>query len=124
MIAPSRKSESFVDSNIWIYAFVKNPKTLEKTRIAADVLRQPKLCVSVQTENEVCRQLLRNGMAESKDVLLDASALRLELSISFWDSLVVASALSAGTTTLLTEDLQHNQIIRGKLRIKNPFVIA
>ena len=39
---------------------------------------------------------------------------------SFWDSMIVASALEAGCTRLLTEDLQHGQVIEG-LRIENPF---
>ena len=39
----------------------------------------------------------------------------------FYDSLVVASALSAGCTRLLTEDLQHGQQI-DTLTVHNPFV--
>jgi predicted nucleic acid-binding protein len=39
---------------------------------------------------------------------------------SFYDSLIIASALSAGCTRLLTEDLQHGQRIEG-LTIHNPF---
>ncbi len=42
-------------------------------------------------------------------------------SISFWDALIVEAALSAGTTTLLTEDLQHGQVFDGVLRVENPF---
>ena len=38
----------------------------------------------------------------------------------FYDSLIVASALQAGCTTLLTEDLQAGQRIEG-LTITNPF---
>lgn len=39
---------------------------------------------------------------------------------SFYDSLIVASALQAGCKRLLTEDLQHGQKV-GALRIENPF---
>ena len=39
---------------------------------------------------------------------------------SFWDALIVAAALEAGCTRLLTEDLQHGQVIEG-LRVENPF---
>jgi predicted nucleic acid-binding protein len=45
---------------------------------------------------------------------------RLE-SFSFWDALVVRSAINAGVTRLLTEDLQHGRVIDG-VRIHNPFV--
>jgi predicted nucleic acid-binding protein len=40
---------------------------------------------------------------------------------SFYDALIIAAALSAGCTRLLSEDLQHGQRIEG-LRIENPFV--
>ena len=39
----------------------------------------------------------------------------------FYDSLIVASALDAGCTTLYTEDLQHNQRI-DTLTVINPFL--
>ena len=40
---------------------------------------------------------------------------------SFYDSLIVAAALEANCTRLLSEDLQHGQRIEG-LTIKNPFL--
>ena len=42
-------------------------------------------------------------------------------SISFWDALIVEAALTAGASTLLTEDLQHGQVFNGVLRVENPF---
>ncbi len=41
-------------------------------------------------------------------------------SVSFWDALIIRCAASVGCTCLLTEDLQHGQIIDG-VRIENPF---
>jgi predicted nucleic acid-binding protein len=38
----------------------------------------------------------------------------------FYDALIIAAALSAGCTRLLSEDLQHGQRIEG-LTIENPF---
>jgi predicted nucleic acid-binding protein len=43
------------------------------------------------------------------------------LKYSFYDSLIIASALQAGCSVLYSEDLQHGQKIGG-LRILNPFV--
>jgi predicted nucleic acid-binding protein len=40
---------------------------------------------------------------------------------SWFDSLIVATALDAGCDTLYTEDLQHGQVIEGKLTVTNPF---
>ena len=43
--------------------------------------------------------------------------------ISHWDALIVAAALHQGCETLLSEDLQHGQIIEG-VRVVNPFRAA
>jgi predicted nucleic acid-binding protein len=39
---------------------------------------------------------------------------------SFWDSLVIVTALDAGCKRLYSEDLRHNMTIEG-LSIVNPF---
>lgn len=39
-----------------------------------------------------------------------------------FDSIIISSTLAAGCNTLYSEDLQHNQLIEGKLTIINPFL--
>jgi predicted nucleic acid-binding protein len=41
---------------------------------------------------------------------------------SFYDSLIIATALRAGCRTLFSEDLQHRQKIERQLTVINPFV--
>jgi predicted nucleic acid-binding protein len=41
--------------------------------------------------------------------------------LSYWDALVVAAAQQQGCKLLLSEDLQHDQVIDG-VRILNPFL--
>jgi predicted nucleic acid-binding protein len=41
--------------------------------------------------------------------------------ISYWDALIVHCAKQAGCRELLTEDMQHSQVIEG-VRIVNPFL--
>jgi len=41
--------------------------------------------------------------------------------LSFWDSLIVASALSADVDILYSEDMQNGLIIAEKLQIINTF---
>jgi len=53
-------------------------------------------------------------------IVEEAWALEDRYALSFWDSLIVAAAQSAGCGTLLTEDLQHDLDIDG-LRIADPF---
>jgi predicted nucleic acid-binding protein len=40
---------------------------------------------------------------------------------SYWDSLIVASALESGCSILYSEDLQDGQVIENSLKIVNPF---
>ena len=57
----------------------------------------------------------------SLTILESASDLRLNYNLSFWDSLIVASALSGGGNTLYSEDMQNGLIISQQLTIINPF---
>ena len=42
---------------------------------------------------------------------------------SFYDALIIAAALEAGSTRLLSEDMRHGQKIEG-LVIEYPFLVA
>lgn len=54
------------------------------------------------------------------DLIYSAIDLHRLQAISFWDALIVRAAAVAGCGLLLTEDLQHGQVIDG-VRIENPF---
>lgn len=54
-------------------------------------------------------------------MILAAIERNRDMSLSFWDALVVEAALRAGAGRLLTEDLQHGQEMDG-LRVENPFL--
>lgn len=45
------------------------------------------------------------------------------IKLSFYDSLIVASALLAKCGTLYSEDLQDGQTIDGRLIVRNPFTV-
>ena len=53
--------------------------------------------------------------------MLKASALREQHAFSFWDSLIVASALATNATVLYSEDMQDGLVVEKRLRIVNPF---
>ncbi len=57
-----------------------------------------------------------------KELVAQALNISQQYGFSYYASLIIASALEADCKTLYTEDLQHNQLIEGKLRIINPFV--
>lgn len=70
------------------------------------------------------------------DSLLDACRLQLILpttirgaltimeryGFSIYDSLIVATALEAGCSTLYSEDMHHGQVIEERLTLVNPFL--
>jgi predicted nucleic acid-binding protein len=51
----------------------------------------------------------------------EARNVREHYLLSFWDSLVVAVALRARCEVLYSEDMHHDLVIQGYLRIQNPF---
>ena len=57
----------------------------------------------------------------SKAILLKASALPGQHALSFWNSLIVASALATNTTVLYSEDMQDGLLVENRLHIVNPF---
>ena len=50
-----------------------------------------------------------------------AWAVESRYGLNYWDALMVAAAQQQGCTFLLTEDMQHDQVI-DKVRILNPFI--
>ena len=43
--------------------------------------------------------------------------------VNFWDALIIAAAVRAGATRILSEDMNHGQTIAG-IPIENPFVAS
>jgi predicted nucleic acid-binding protein len=132
--------KSFIDTNIWLYAFILSDDN-HKTEAAKQLIEGSTIAVSSQVINELCANLLKKtSMCEkdisniiasfyhryevvqfSKNILLHASKLRQESKFSFWDSLIVASALNADAKFLYSEDMHDGLVVEKKLEIVNPF---
>ena len=54
-------------------------------------------------------------------IIKKAIDIKARYKFSFWDSLIVASALENKCGILYTEDLQHDQVIETTLKVVNPF---
>ncbi len=54
--------------------------------------------------------------------VLKAIDLSKRLQFSYWDSLMLASALESGCNVFYTEDLQDGQYIDNQIVVINPFV--
>jgi predicted nucleic acid-binding protein len=53
--------------------------------------------------------------------LRTASVLREQYAFSFWDSLIVSSALQADAVILYSEDMQDGLVVENRVRIIDPF---
>jgi predicted nucleic acid-binding protein len=128
----------FFDTNIPIYAFSEDDPRTEVAR----VLLATGGIISVQVLNEltnVLRRKLKFGWKEVKEAL-DAlrvlcpsvtsitpetheKALQIAERYGYriYDSLIIAAALSAKSTTLYSEDMNDGQVIENVLTIRNPF---
>jgi predicted nucleic acid-binding protein len=136
-------SAAFLDTNIWLYAFISGQDPLKAQKAKALIAATQPLFLSTQVINEVCTNLIRKEHIPETDIrdviddfyalyqvidldhqqLLTASDLRNRYSVSFWDSLIIASALQSGVPTLYSEDMQHGFVVDQKLRIVNPFLL-
>jgi predicted nucleic acid-binding protein len=130
----------FIDTNIYLYAFVETADSSKREAAKAVVSRQDAV-VSTQVVNETCVNLLRKASVPEvtirqlvsaiyekylvididRSTLIMASELREQYALSFWDSVIAGSALRAGCQTLDTEDMQDGLQIEGKLTVVNPF---
>lgn len=134
----------FIDSNIWLYRFIVNcsdPNAIPKQQIATNITNQENLMISTQVVNEVCSNLIRKAgfnnlqiqnlleeltqgceiLPVSPETFEYAVKLRDRYLISFWDSLIVASAVLGDATILYSEDMQDGLIINNSLQVINPF---
>lgn len=134
--------KTFVDTNVLIYAHDVDAKS--KHEIAKDVLRELWArragVLSMQVLQEfyvnVTRKIASPLPKDKARLVVNsysiwcvettpaeiATAFRIEdeSQIGFWDALIIASAVKAGTQRILSEDLNAQQIIAG-VRVENPF---
>jgi len=130
----------FIDSNIWLYLFLQDE--YNKFEIAKKYITENaenSMSISYQVINEVTNQLLRKKFDEtiikrnieylfkictihnySKEIVLLAFSLRGRYSFSFWDSMIVASALDSGCNILASEDM-HDGLKIDNMIIHNIF---
>jgi len=134
----------FVDTNVLVYAHNRDDGVkhavarrrlaelweAEAGLVSTHVLQELYMIVTRKIAQPLARpdarELLRTygswlyGPTELEHVVR-ATELEELHKLSFWDALVVVSASASGAEVLLTEDLNHGQVIEG-VRVENPFV--
>lgn len=133
----------FVDTNVIVYAYDKDAG--EKHLIAANIMKELwhsglgtistqilqefyvtlTKKISAPLDIPVVREMIRrlskwDVLLIDMDTIIRATELQERYRYSFWDSLIIASAIASGARTILSEDLADGQTIQG-VSIKNPF---
>jgi predicted nucleic acid-binding protein len=134
----------FVDTNIYIYAAVESNGT--KHRIASDLLSRlsqtAPIIASTQTIGEFYTAMSKNNRPHEEimsfiDEIIDGAdvktvtleiieqcfVLRKRYNYTYWDSLLLATALHSGCEVFYSEDMQDGQVIEDTITIRNPFAI-
>jgi len=134
---PAEERE-FADSNIVLYALGKDS---HKQQRAWEVLFKRPL-ISIQVLGECSNTLIKKHKVDKervRDILQDilrfttvepidlpiverAWAVMERYRFAYFDSLLVATALTADCRKLYSEDLQHGQVIDGRLVVINTFL--
>jgi predicted nucleic acid-binding protein len=130
-----------LDSNIVLYNHDNNEHHTHKKTTAARLLDENPV-VSSQVISEYFNVMQKKHKVEKK-VLIRVSVLWLEkchiqpvtlttvktarqlidkYMFQLFDGIIVAAAIEAQCDILYSEDMQHNQIINGTLKIINPFM--
>ena len=129
----------FIDTNIVVYYYTSTEP--EKKRRAASLLLHFQSKISTQVLSELANVLSKKYSFSWQQiasvykeltnlfdiVLIKPESVRKAIEISeqyrysYYDSLILASALEAECSILYSEDFQHGQIIEG-MKIINPFV--
>ncbi|AAN50472.1 PIN domain-containing protein [Leptospira interrogans] len=138
------KDKVFLDTNLFIYNFDTENKTKhEKSKeIVLTALAENNYVISYQVIQEFSNVALKKFQIplKPKDLaiylkrvmfplcnvyytnenILNAIEIRNRYKLSFYDSVLIGSAIEANCKTLLSEDLQDGLQIKG-LQITNPF---
>ena len=128
----------FADSNVVLYLASSDIRKLA----ISNALLSAGLSISVQVLNEATNVLRRKYKMSWQDVRdflalvrvfanvvpidLDTHLLALNIAerygFTIYDSMILAAAMQSGCDTLFSEDMQHGQMIDGRVTVINPFI--
>jgi predicted nucleic acid-binding protein len=137
------KDRIFIDTNVLVYIHLFDEESQDKRKALQNLLHRridAELIINVQVINEFYNVLLRKNIEDnviqekihsqleicsaselSLKTVFSAWKLREKYKYSYWDSLILASALENSCSILYSEDMQHGQVIEDSLKIINPF---
>jgi len=136
-------AKTFLDTNIVIYAYdasaglkheiarqimtdlwtsgngILSTQVLQEFYV--NVTRKIPKPLDLDLAGQIVADLLKwDVVVNGGDSILDAIDIQKRHNFSFWDAMIISSAVTGGAVTLLSEDLTDGQIIGG-VTIRNPF---
>ncbi len=131
------RDKIFLDSNVIIYSFGAE----DYKKVIANELLKKNPVISTQVLNEISNVLYRKLNLKVSDIKIAVeflsricvvknitpktiqSALNIvdQYGFSYYDSMIISSALENKCTLLYSEDMSDGQVIDKKLRVVNPF---
>ncbi len=129
----------FLDSNILVYTYSNNEP--EKQIISRKLVFENQTFISTQVLQELVNVITKkfkisydvaitavqecnqnsNLYINTENAIIKACTIASRYGFSFYDSLIVASAIESNCSILYSEDLQDGQVIEDKITIINPF---
>ncbi|MFP4288666.1 MAG: PIN domain-containing protein [Bacteroidales bacterium] len=129
----------FIDTNILVYCYTDDEPI--KKQKALNIANNPDALISTQVLTELSNTLKKKFKLDWKVVENVVSEVSSDFHVyvnkpttiewacrvadkylySFYDSLIIAAALSSNCKTLYSEDMQDGQVIENSLTITNPF---
>jgi predicted nucleic acid-binding protein len=127
----------FLDTNVLLYLASSDSR---KVSLAKRLLDE-ECFISVQVLNEIVNVLCKKnrmpwaeirsflelikGLTEVVPINVDTHLIGVNLAerygFTIYDSMIIAAAIQSGCDAVLSEDMQHGQLIDGLTRIVNPF---
>lgn len=138
-----KEDKVFFDTNLIIYAKIFSKESENKHKHINQFIQstEKEKFISIQVLNEFINYLFKNKIEtdvihryifQINDLfqvsliqfhtIENAYQIKLKYKYSYWDSLILSSALENNCSTLYTEDMQHEQVIEDRLQIINPFL--
>jgi len=131
----------FIDTNILVYSLLENDSQKHNQTVnLMEILKGNFIFLSTQVLNELYVSLQKHDIDESemenkiKKIMniynisvINITTIKLcwkikkKYAYSYWDSLIIASALESNCSIIYTEDMQDGQILENRLKITNPF---
>jgi len=139
-----KDDEVFVDTNILVYAYdtsagekyvraaaiIKNLWKSGRGIISTQVLQEFFVTVTRKIakplDSSAAKQIVKDYLVwktivVNGEIILEAIDILTDHKYSYWDSVIIASAIEAGASKLFSEDLSDRQKIKS-LTIENPFL--